>query len=263
MGYYGNNRDYIEYKKFVKNKKNNYKPPRTFKNRKPTKEEFNIQNLDIDQLEKDRKDFYERQKKYDLLPLLSFWFGIFPAMIMAYLIILLFNISDDYIGYIAIPFWILLMIVCFRKSSDNTYSREDEYKRLKDYYEATSQYEWWQDRKKKNFWYSLNGREFEIEISNIFLKLGYETTICKQGGDEGIDIKIKKDGIWEIIQCKAHKSKISPTVARDLLGTMINSNVSHAYLITLNGGTSGTIDFCRKNNITLWDVDDIIKHHEM
>ena len=39
----------------------------------------------------------------------------------------------------------------------------------------------------------MSGRKFEISIAHIFKSMGYETKICKQGGDEGVNIEIFKD----------------------------------------------------------------------
>ena len=115
---------------------------------------------------------------------------------------------------------------------------------------------------KRDYWFSLDGREFEIEVANVFCRLGYETRICKQGGDRGIDIELWKNNKKEIVQCKAHKNKVAPTVARDLYGTMKANGIEKAYLVTLNGGTSGTVEFCLLHNIEIWDIRDIIKHQD-
>ena len=252
-----------------KNAVNNYCPPKTYKNNKPIKEEFEIKNTDIDLIEKEYISFEKKKNTIEII-ISGTWFilGSVPCGYFAAYIANEFNLNDNsLLGFIPIIVFFILYFIGFAIVGLLTafikYSKIGEYEKIKKYKSALNEYYWWQERKKKDFWYSLNGRKFEIEISNIFKKLGYKTKICKQGGDEGVDLEIEKDGNKEIIQCKAHKSKISPSVARDLLGTMINKKVNHAYLITLYGGTAGTIDFCKKNNITLWDINDIIKYNEM
>ena len=258
MAYYNSR----EINKMIKDAIDNYCPPTTYKNKKPSKEEFGVQSIDIDRIERERKQFIDKQKTYETLMGASIIFGCLPAMLISSIAGFVLELSDNSWMWVFFGSWVFL-IVLFSILSSKKYPDEKIYEQIKKYTQARSQYYWWQERKKKDFWYSLDGRKFEIEISNIFKKLGYKTKICKQGGDEGVDLEIEKDGKKEIIQCKAHKSKISPSVARDLLGTMLNKKVNHAYLITLNGGTAGTIDFCKKNNITLWDLDDIIKYSEM
>ena len=247
--------------KMIREAMDNYCPPSTYKNMKPTKEEFGVQDFDIENIVKERKSFMEKKGKYENLIAASAIFGCLPAMLISALFNFIFHLSNNTYMWVFFISWVFL-IIFFIVMSNIKYPNESEYKKIEEYTRAVGEYSWWQKRKKKDFWYSLNGRSFEIEISKIFKKNGYNTRICKQGGDEGVDLEIEKNGVVEIIQCKAHKSKISPSVARDLLGTMLNKKVNHAYLITLNGGTAGTIDFCRKNNITIWDIDDIIKNND-
>lgn len=261
MAYYSNR----QINKIVKDVIDNYCPPSTYKNKMPTKEEFSIQNIDIDKIEKEYNSFDKKKNAIEtFLGVAWFALGGIPAGYVSVYICEAMNLSTD--SFIPIIIFMALYFLGFGViglTDYIKYNKKEEYENIKKYKEAMSQYYWWQNRKKKDFWYSLDGRKFEIEIANIFKKIGYKTKICKQGGDEGVDIEIEKNGNKEIIQCKAHKAKVSPSVARDLLGTMLNKKVNHAYLVTLNGGTAGTIDFCKKNNITLWDIDDIIGYNKM
>lgn len=229
-----------------------YCPDTKYKDREPTKKEFGIENIN----ENNYKKIKEKGDKIssiqmDLAFILIGWIGIGISIILVLLIK-----GNWYPALI----WIF-GIVALKYLSSREYNGKEFYKKIREYEKAKFEYDWWQNRKKVEFWFSLNGRNFEIEVANVFKKMGYNTRICKQGGDKGIDIDLFKfDGTREIVQCKAHKNKISPSVARDLYGTMNANNVRKAYLVTLNGATSGTIDFCLKHNIEIWDVVDIIKH---
>ena len=256
---------YYKKRKKRKNKNviNDYCPPKTYKNRQPTKEEFDVQDIDVDKIEKEYKLYEKRMESISLiLTCLWFFLGFIPSYCLSLLIYNYTSINETLMHVLTIVFYFLLLGLFPNLQNIIKYRKIKDYEKVRKYKYAISEYEWWQLRKKKDFWYRLSGRQFEIEISSIFKKQGYKTKVCKQGGDEGVDVEIEKNGVIEIIQCKNHKSKVSPSVARDLLGTMVSKNVSHSYLITLNGGTSGTLDFCNKNNITLWDVDDIIKYAE-
>ena len=224
-----------------------------YKDKKPTKKEFGIERFSDNEIENIKKSSF---KKENIRMNFGFIYIIWTFLGIPVAIIFLTNKQ-----WYNIFVWIF-GIIALRYLSYRKYSTEDIYDKIKQYEMAEHQYKWWQNRKKIDFWFSLNGREFEIEIANIFNNMGYQTSICKQGGDEGVDIDIFKDGKHEIIQCKAHKSKISPSVARDLYGTMNANKVDKAYLITLHGATSGTIDFCRKHNIEIWDIDGILRHQE-
>ena len=127
------------------------------------------------------------------------------------------------------------------------------------YNSALATYHNYQTKKKKEYWKSLSGRMFEIELANLYREKGYDVKISPQGGDGGIDlILVNSDGLRIAIQCKAHNKPISPSVARDLFGTMISNNISNGILATLLGGTSGTNEFCKRNNIKIITVSDII-----
>ena len=242
VGYYSiNNRDVSYYDNTV------------YKDKRPTKKEFGIDKFNDKEIEDVKKLSFKRESIREIV---GFIYIIWTFLGIPVVIILLKNEQWYYILV-----W-LFGIVALRYLSYRKYSTENIYERIKQYEMANHQYNWWQKRKKMDFWFSLNGREFEIEIANIFKKMDYQIILCKQGGDKGIDIEIFKNGIHEIIQCKAHKNKVSPSVARDLYGTMNANSVKKAYLITLNGATSGTIDFCRKHNIEIWDIDDILRHQD-
>lgn len=157
-------------------------------------------------------------------------------------------------------------IVAKSKSENTTpkkFLQQDKLDKISIYEEAIKQHEYWQNRKKEEYWRGMNGRTFEKEINDLFLRRGYKTKLCKGGGDGGVDIIALKDKTRIAIQCKAHAKKISPSIARDLLGTISANGFSKGYLITLNGGTNGTIDFCKNNGLILWDIKDILEfQHE-
>ena len=137
--------------------------------------------------------------------------------------------------------------------------KNEKYKSLHEYHDAKRKYEYSIRLSNKSYWINLSGRGFEIELANLFKQKGFEVSISKEGGDGGIDLILSNEGREIGVQCKAHAGKISPSVARDLLGTVTANNFEKGYLITLNGGTVGTISFCKQNNIGLWNVDDIIE----
>ena len=259
MAYYKNYRKRSHY-----GTSGTYSPPKTYKNRKPTLEEFEIDNINIEEIETDRSKFKKKNDRGGIYLYLWFMFGIMvPILLMSLIGYDIDKESPIISTIICLGIYGLGFYIIDKLTIDKKYPKEELYNKIQNYKNACKEYEWWQKRKVKDFWTKLDGREFEKEIANIFRRIGYKATVCKQGGDEGIDIELEKNNEKEIVQCKAHKSKISPSVARDLCGTMINANVKHAYLVTLHGGTTGTIDFCRKNNITIWDVDDIIKYNKM
>lgn len=237
----------------------NYTPPTTYKDRKPNIEDFGLQNIDINKIKSEYGKYVNKTNDYQSF--CGFYF--IGGFILDTIIISLLekSLSKDDITFLFWIIWLAPIIISYLLSLKK-FKYQNLYNTIQKYENALFQYDWWQKKKRKEYWYVMSGRKFEISISHIFKNMGYDTKICKQGGDEGIDIEIFKNGIHEIIQCKAHKNKVSPSVARDLYGTMNANNVKKAYLITLNGATSGTIEFCRKHNIEIWDIDDILRHQD-
>ena len=133
---------------------------------------------------------------------------------------------------------------------------------INDYQEELKKYQDYLIRTEKEFWYSLDGHSFENEIAKIFKKEGFDTKISKVGADGGVDIVVSKNHKRYAVQCKAHTSKISESVARDLYGVLHSKNFDGGYLITLNGTSSKTKEFCENNKdkpIIIWTINDILK----
>jgi restriction system protein len=166
---------------------------------------------------------------------------------------------------IIIPY-LLISILFTILGNKKSISQPFKYKEIMDKYNmflsCESEYLWWQQRDKETFWKTLTGRQFEIEIAKLFEGLGYKAEICKQGGDNGIDIILSKNNEKIAVQCKQHKNAISPAVARDLYGTMLHFNINKGMLIVTNGFTSGTLNFCGNKDIECISIDKILKLQE-
>ncbi|MCE5341784.1 MAG: restriction endonuclease [Planctomycetaceae bacterium] len=121
-------------------------------------------------------------------------------------------------------------------------------------------------RKEANYWFSLGGHEFEEEVSKLFRRSGHFSSVekTKGSGDGGIDIILTvSDGTKIFVQCKAHKTPVGPHVARDLYGAMQSAGVNDGIIINLTGFTQGVRDFIKGKNISMFDVNSIIKMQNM
>lgn len=119
-------------------------------------------------------------------------------------------------------------------------------------------------RGKVEYWFSLNGHDFETEITNLFNKSGlFNAQKTKGSGDGGVDIILKtKNGITIFVECKAHKHPVGPNIIRGLYGTMASQKVKRGILISLGGVTEGVMDFIKDKYLSVVDVNDIIKFNE-
>lgn len=117
-------------------------------------------------------------------------------------------------------------------------------------------------KKKQTHWLSMSGWEFEKEIAKLYEHQGYKASITKGSGDGGIDIVLYKDGIKSVVQCKNHHKPIGPASVRDLYGAMAHERVKKGIFISSNGYTRGAKEFSMAKQISLLDINDVIRMHE-
>ena len=119
-------------------------------------------------------------------------------------------------------------------------------------------------KKKAEYWFSLGGFEFEVAIEKLFIAhFGEGSVVRTKGtGDGGVDIVVTDgDGDKVFIQCKAHKQPVGPHVVRDLYGAMQSAGVRKGMLISLGGVTRGASEFIASKEITVFDVNHVVKMH--
>ncbi len=115
-----------------------------------------------------------------------------------------------------------------------------------------------QRRKVADFWLSLSGYEFEVEMMKLFEGDGYRVTLTKQSGDGGVDLRLELNGKKYIVQCKAQKNPVGPHVVRDLFGVMNHENSDGGIVVTTATFTKGAQDFAHDKDIELVDLEFII-----
>lgn len=114
--------------------------------------------------------------------------------------------------------------------------------------------------KKKHFWQSLSGVDFEHALGRVFQNNGYGVELTSAVGDGGVDLYLKDlDGKEVIVQCKAHGKPVGVGAARDLYGTLHAEKVEYAILASVSGFTAGVHAFIEGKPIKLLDLDEIIE----
>lgn len=127
------------------------------------------------------------------------------------------------------------------------------------YKESIENYKYWRDKKSADFWLRLTGTAFEYYLAELFCIQGYKATLTKHSGDKGVDIILEKNHDIIIVQCKAHKAKIAPNVARKLDESMRYFGVKKAILASVSGYTQGVYEYVEGKSIQLMDLDDILR----
>jgi len=128
--------------------------------------------------------------------------------------------------------------------------KHEEYMRVRE-----AKKEQFLSRKRAEFWRNLDGHAFETEIAGVLRILGYKVEQTKGSGDWGVDLFLNDD---IVVQCKATNSPVSPSVVRDLFGTMNHYDAKKGIIISTGGFTPGSYEFQEGKNIELWDMDKLL-----
>lgn len=72
------------------------------------------------------------------------------------------------------------------------------------------------------------------------------------GADGGVDLRLRKDGLLTLVQCKQRrKGKVGLPVIRELLGAMTAESANKGMLVTTSAFTSEAITFAQNQGIQL------------
>lgn len=102
--------------------------------------------------------------------------------------------------------------------------------------------------------YELSPQEFEEYVAQLFRKKGYRVSLRGSSGDMGVDLEIEqRGGKRAIVQCKRYRRSVGPEVVRELFGTMIHEQVSHAFLVTTANISKSARKWAQDKPMTLID----------
>lgn len=161
-------------------------------------------------------------------------------------------------GWAAVLCYFAMVFAAFSVAAVSTMKIEQRLVRLHPksdpvhrYQEAVATFEDWWVRTMADHWQRLSGRTFELEVARLLNAIGWEAKPTRGSGDHGIDIEANIDGARVIVQCKAHSKPVTPSVARELYGTLVASKAQSAILASVSGFGPGVHDFVRDKPIKL------------
>lgn len=125
--------------------------------------------------------------------------------------------------------------------------------------EAKRRQEEEEKRKQEQWWKSLDGRTFELELARLLRRRGYKVKLTSPSGDQGVDLFLEAGAKSIVVQCKAHRNYVSPSVVRDLFGTMLHFKADEAWLVTTSGFYSGVREFAQGKPIKLLTISDLVR----
>ena len=112
---------------------------------------------------------------------------------------------------------------------------------------------------RREHWLKMDGVTFEREVANIYIAHQYEAKTTKAIGEGGVDIRLWKDGLYSIVQCKNVRRAIDEPALRKLFDAMHKQKASKAILICSGGFTHMARNFAKNRPIQLLDLNQFMK----
>ena len=115
-------------------------------------------------------------------------------------------------------------------------------------------------RKKKEFWFGLNGLDTEKELDKVFKKLGFKIETTPPSNDEGIDHVLNGE---IVVQTKNTKNKVSRPDLQRFWGSWKDSHKKGIF-VSIHGFSNTCEEFVKLEDkpILLYDVDDVVRMME-
>ena len=241
----------------------------------PTLEEYGLSSEKLKAYDIQTLNIYAFESSYE--ESISKWLLII-GFIISFAIFSILQVADSFIGllfYSGTSAFILITVISISFIVINYLlsAIHPKTKSIKKYNEHLSKYKEYLNEqkkieekklleeymKKREFYYSLTGHQFEYIVADIFKKNGYTGHVTSGSDDKGVDINLWKDNKYIVVQCKAFKNKaISPGIVRELYGTMVAHNADEAYIVTLEGLSKKSEEFIADKPIKSFDVKDLI-----
>ncbi|MBV8450897.1 MAG: restriction endonuclease, partial [Deltaproteobacteria bacterium] len=109
---------------------------------------------------------------------------------------------------------------------------------------------------------SLNPREFESLITNLFTRMGLESRQTRPSRDGGVDCVAYDPrpifGGKVVIQAKRYKNTVGVSAVRDLFGTVQNEGASKGILVTTSGFGRASFEFANGKPLELLDGSNLL-----
>lgn len=220
---------------------------------KPTLSAYGLPN-DIEDILKRMEEKYN--KKRFCINLIIFIAVMITAFTFGYIKFGTIEMGVGTIFGVLVPYGIIFAVFLDGKFE---YKRNtDLHKKYFEYQKQLDFYNFWICMNDIDYWMNLDGHEFEEAVAVVYRKKGYEAVVSKQGGDKGIDIILTRENKKIAVQCKAHNKPVSPSVVRDLYGTMNHFGYSEGILVSRNGFTVGVYEFAKDKPIELVNLNNLM-----
>jgi hypothetical protein len=104
---------------------------------------------------------------------------------------------------------------------------------------------------------SMDPRQFEELICNLFRQMGYHVEDTPYVADGGSDGYLYKDGKKTVLQCKRVKGSVGEPVLRDLYGTMHGNHAQFGLVVTTGRVSHPAREWVRGKAIRIIELDEL------
>jgi restriction system protein len=105
----------------------------------------------------------------------------------------------------------------------------------------------------------FGGETFEQYLQILFGKLGYRVERTQFRGDYGGDLVLRKDGVRTVVQAKRSTKSVGVKAVQEAVAAKGYYDCAEAMVVTNSYYTEQATHLARKNRVTLWDRDMLIK----
>lgn len=112
----------------------------------------------------------------------------------------------------------------------------------------------------KNWWWQLDGWEFEEEVAKVFRLNGYSASVTKKTSDGGADLILIKGDEKYAVQCKHWKQEVPVSCMRELKGVQEDLDADKLIMVASSGITSDAREYLsNKPYYKVLTLDDVIR----
>jgi restriction system protein len=108
----------------------------------------------------------------------------------------------------------------------------------------------------------MGGRVFEQYLEVLFRRRGYKVELTKFAGDYGGDLVVRKDGVRTVVQAKRYTKNAGVRAVQEVVAAKGYYDCAAAMVVTNSGFTRQAQELARKNKVTLWARDRLIRELE-
>jgi restriction system protein len=104
----------------------------------------------------------------------------------------------------------------------------------------------------------MDGRTFEMFLSTIFERLGYDVEVTKYRGDFGADLVVALHGVRTVVQAKRWRKSVGLKAIQEAVAAKAIYDCSHALVVANRYFTNQAKTLARANGVELWDRDVLV-----